>query len=70
MTSERNDEAKNPLLVLEFFSALENFGDAIIYTLSVARRDQENGEYSNAHIVIASLIGIMERKSVHTPQKL
>jgi len=70
LTSERNGKTKDPLLVLKVFSSLEDFGEAVVYALSVAKRDQENGEYSKAHIVIASLISTMERKNTHVPQKL
>lgn len=70
LSSERNSEAKDPLMILKVFSSLENFGEAIVYALSVAKRDEENGEYSNAHIVIASLISTMERRNTHIPQVL
>jgi WD repeat-containing protein 19 len=70
LTSERHSKAKDPLLILKVFSSLENFGEAVVYALSVAKRNQENGEYSKAHIVIASLICTMERKNTHVPQKL
>lgn len=70
LSAERNGEAKYPLQLYKVLSSLENFGEAVTSVSSIAIKDQKNGKYSKAHMVIASLIAAMESKNTFIPHEL